>query len=254
MDGPDQLKTQIDRVNHLLSTQRTLPAKLEAIAEVLERTIPRCDAVSVALVLESASVTGAASSQLAVEADLVQYAHNQGPCLTSAQTRSVVRIDVLSQDERFEHFAPGAIEIGVESVVSVPLLHGATVVGSINLYSTEPHAFDDAALEHVRPIADYAADVISHSPLYAEALGLVEELVSYTGDRDVVAQAIGILRVREHADEAAAVALLQAEADRRGVSVPDAARAVVEASTAGGFRPAGEIDAELPGEGGPATG
>ena len=174
MELPDQLRPHLDRVNRLALTQTTLPNKLEALAEVLKRTVPGCDAVSIALVVEEATVTGAVSSQLAVEVDLVQYAHDEGPCLTSMAERSPVRIDVLRQDERFEHFAPGAVELGVESVLSVPLVWTGDVVGSINLYSTEPNAFTDATLTKVAPIASYAAEVIGGSPLYAASLDLVE--------------------------------------------------------------------------------
>lgn len=74
MKLPKELLPQVERVNRLLATQQTMPHKLEAIAEVIERTVPGVDAAAVALVVEEATITGAASSQLAIEADLVQYA------------------------------------------------------------------------------------------------------------------------------------------------------------------------------------
>jgi transcriptional regulator with GAF, ATPase, and Fis domain len=226
MDLPDELRPYLDRVNRLAATQATLPSKLEAVAEVLKRTVPGCDAVSIALVVEEAAVTGAVSSQLAVEVDLVQYAHDEGPCLTSMAERSPVRIDVLRQDERFEHFAPGAIEVGVESSLSVPVIWGGTVVGSLNLYSTEPNAFTDATLTRVAPIADYAAEVIGGSPLHAASMDLVEGLVTTVKDNDDIQIAIGFLIGAGTVTPAEAWAILRDRALKTGTSVAETARQV----------------------------
>jgi GAF domain-containing protein len=229
---PPELRPHVDRVNRLLATQKTLPSKLEAVAEVLERTIPRCDAVSIALVVEGATVTGAASSQLAIEADLVQYAHNEGPCLISVAKQTTVRIDVLRQDERFEHFAPGAIEAGVESSFSVPLVWRGHGVGSINLYSNEPNAFTDATLHDVSPIADYAAEIIGSSPLYVASLDLIEGLVANVHDADDIQLAVGLLIGLGAATEAVAWAILRERAHKTGTSIAETAREIVAGSAA----------------------
>jgi GAF domain-containing protein len=230
MELPDELRPHLDRVNRLAATQTTLPSKLEAVAEVLERTVPGCDAVSIALVVAEATVTGAVSSQLAVEVDLVQYAYNQGPCLTSMAKRSPVRIDVLRQDERFEHFAPGAIELGVESSLSVPVVWTGDVVGSLNLYSTEPNAFTDATLKEVQPVADYAAEVIGTSPLYAASLDLVEGLVTSVKESDDIQIAIGFLIGVGTATEAEAWAILRDRALKTGMSIAETARQITGAT------------------------
>jgi GAF domain-containing protein len=224
---PEELRQHIDRINRLLATQNTMPNKLEAIAEVIERTIPGADAVSIALVVGDATVTGAASSRIAVEADLVQYGHNQGPCITSVRKQTPVRIDVLRQDERYDHFAPGALEVGVESVLSVPIFWAGDVVGSVNLYSREPRAFSGATLGQLAPVVEYAAEVISHSPLYAETLGLVEGLVATVADADDIQLAIGILLGRGVASEEAAWSVLRADALRAGEPIADTARRVI---------------------------
>lgn len=207
--------------------------KLEAIAEMLERTVPDCDSVSIALVVEEAAITGAASSQLAVEADLVQYFHDQGPCLTAIQTQSEVRIDVLRSDERFEHFAPGAIEHDVHSVLSLPLCWAGSVIGSINLYSSQEHAFADATADQVAPFADYAAQVIAHSPLYAASLDLIEGLVATRNDTDDIERALDLLLETGLATRDVAWGVLRQRALSSGVSIPDAARELIGGSRSG---------------------
>ncbi len=227
MDLPAELRDDLERINRLLVTQRTMPAKLEAIAEILERTVPGCDSVSISLVVEESAVTGAASSQLAIEADLVQYGHDQGPCLTAAKDQSPVRIDVLQDDERFEHFAPGAIEKGVESVLSIPLLFEGTTVGSINLYSETPNAFTAEVTEQIAPFAEYAVEVIAHSPLYAASLDMVAGLVEVVDDAAQVEIAVGVLIFLRGMDQREAWEFLQRQAADTCSSLVETARHVM---------------------------
>src|SRR3954468_12148363 len=143
MQLPEPLLRRIDAVNRCLRTDQVLPNKLEAVAELIERILPDCDAVSIGIVAQGLIATGAASGQLAVEADLVQYDRDEGPCLSSALQVRSVRIDVLGQDERFVHFAAGAMRFDVASTLSIPLRHGDSAVGSVNLYSRVEHGFAD---------------------------------------------------------------------------------------------------------------
>jgi GAF domain-containing protein len=227
MDLPPRMERELARVNRLLDTQRTMPAKLEALAEVIERTFRNCDSVSIALVVEEQAVTAAASSALAIEADLVQYGYNQGPCLLSVRRRSAVRIDVLGEDERFEHFAPGAIEQGVESVLSVPLWWAGSVVGSINLYSGTRCAFDDGTIDQLRPLCEYAASVIARSPLYAATLDLIDGLAEAITESADVEMGVGVLRETDQLSAEAAFDHLRSLALGSGLSMAEVAREVI---------------------------
>jgi GAF domain-containing protein len=228
MEPPEDLRARVEAVNRVLGSQRTLPAKLEALAEVLQRMVPVCDAVSVALVVEGRVRTGAASSQLAVEADLVQYRHQEGPCLDAVARDSTVRVDVLRQDETFEHFAPGAIEHGVESVLSIPLRVAGDVVGSVNMYSTGPEAFAEDTAAAVEPILRYAAELISRSPVYAYSLDLMDELAAEVYRQDTIAIAVGILMAISHCDEAEAWQMLNEVPGGEDDSLVEAAQLVID--------------------------
>jgi GAF domain-containing protein len=228
MDQPEDLRSRIEVVNRVLRSQRTLPAKLEAVTEMLLRVVPGCDSASVALVVEGRVRTGAVSSDLAIEADLIQYREQEGPCLRSVSSAAPVRIDVLRQDEEFVHFAPGAIERGVESVLSIPLLWDRDVVGSLNLYSRSPGAFDSYAESEVDPLAHYAAELIARSPVYAYTLDLMDELAAEVLRRDTVAVALGILMSIGHCDEVEAWQMLQEVPAGDDQSLAERARFVID--------------------------
>jgi AmiR/NasT family two-component response regulator len=73
------------------------------------------------------------------------------------------------------------------------LLAADVVVGSLNMYSQQSHAFDEDTPGQVRMLVDYAAEIIAESPIYAMAEDVVDEAVAALEDRAIVARAVGVL-------------------------------------------------------------
>lgn len=226
MDIPRELQEHVARLSDRLATESSDLARLQATAGIIQHAIPGCDSASIALLVEEVALTGVSTSRLALEADLVQYHHDEGPCLTAARRCSPVRIDVLGGDDRFHHFAPGALDLGVESVLSLPLVAGEMAVGSVNLYSETAHAFAHTALEPLAPMLQYAAEVISGSPLYDASVDVLERLVDVVEETTVVDLAISrLVRVLD-LDSAAAWHHLNAAAAVDGSLVASARRVI----------------------------
>ncbi len=237
MEIPDEVTRDIRQLDDLLRTQRTLVAKMEAVAEIIERVVGRCDAASVALIVEESMITGASSSQLAIEADLVQYRTGEGPCLRSADRQATIRIDALPLDERFVHFAPGAIDIGVTSVLSIPLVSGRDTVGSLNLYSRQADAFAEDVPDRIADLTAYAVDLIVGSQLHATGVEAMGRLVEVVQRSEQVEIAVGLLIVKHDMTPDQAWAHLQDRAGAEGVPVADWARRLVEGYERGLERP-----------------
>ena len=224
---PDTVE-KLARVAKLLKTQRTLPAKLEAVVALVKRTIPDCDAVGVTLLIEGEPTSIAVSDRLAIEIDLVQYRTGEGPCLAALGQSQAIRIDVLDADTRFTHFAPGAIDLDLSSVLSIPLDANGRTVGALNLYSRRPDAFDARTEEAVQPMADYAAESISTSPIYAYSLDMVEGLAETVESQAVIDQATGVLMATEERSSAEALDRLRELALSSGESMGTVAKWVLE--------------------------
>jgi len=216
--------------------QRILPAKLETIAVVVQRTVPRCDGVSIGLVVHGDAGTAAVSSEIAIEADLAQYRAGEGPCLLSATLAHPVRIDVLDHDERFVHFAPLALDVGIASVLSIPLIQPGNVVGSLNLYSSDAEAFTDQTTADLETICSYAAQLIAGSPLYVYSVELLESLELTVRQRDTIQTAVGVLMEANTCNETTALTLLRRAADDEDRELVDVARLVIAAHTPTGTR------------------
>lgn len=232
-DLPPETVEKLARVTKLLKTQRTLPAKLETVVALVKRTIPKCDAAGVCLLIDGQPTSIAVSDRLAVEIDLVQYQSGEGPCLAAIDQGQVIRIDVLERDARFTHFAPGALDLNLSSVLSVPLAANGRSVGALNLYSREPDAFGAGSEEAVQPMADYAAEVISTSPIYAYSLDMVDGLAESIETQALIDQATGVLMATENSTSAEGLDRLRELALQSGQSMRTVAEWVLDERPSG---------------------
>lgn len=225
---PDESVERLARVTKLLTTQRTLPAKLEAVVAMVKQAVDGCDSAGVILLVEGEPTTTAVTDRLAVEIDLVQYETGEGPCLSAIEDGHAVRIDVVAMERRFARVAPGALAHDVRSILSVPLVFEEESVGALNLYSHEPDAFGGRALELVQPLADYAAEAIRTSALYAYSLDMVDGLMEGMEARAVIHRAREVLTATEGLSAEAALDRLRHLALASGRSMHDVASWLLE--------------------------
>jgi GAF domain-containing protein len=232
-DLPEESAERLARVAKLLRTQQTLPARLETVVALAKRLIPNCDAAGVTLIVEGEPTTTAVTDRLTVEVDLVQYQTGEGPCLAAMAESNVVRVDMVEADSRFVRFAPGAVDLEVNSVLSVPLAARGRTVGALNLYSRAPDAFDARTTEEVRPFAELAAEAVSTSPLYAYSLDAVEGLMETLEARALIEQASGMIVASERRTSEEAMDRLREIAMAGGESLRAVAERVVRQGPAG---------------------
>ena len=235
---PDEAAERLARVTRLLQTQRSLPAKLEAVVDIVKRTVTGCDAAGIILVVDGEPTTAAVTDRLSVEIDLVQYDTGDGPCLAAINEGDVIRIDVMERDRRFARLAAGALAHDVNSVLSMPLAAHGRAVGALNLYSHQVNAFDAESEKQAQPLADYAGEVIAGSPLYAYSLDLVDGLVEDLESRAAIVQATGVLIATEGLDGAGAMDRLRHLALASGESMRTVADWLLEE------RPVGSASAD----------
>jgi GAF domain-containing protein len=143
----------------------------------------------------------------------------EGPCLEVIREGEVdgFIIGDAATDRRFPRWGPEAAELGFHSVISVGLKTSQRRFGSLNVYSSRPHAFtrDDMAV----------IDIFSHRA--ARAMTVAEEsagLTSALDTRKLIGQAQGILMERLNIDADRAFEYLVRESQARNVKL----RAIAE--------------------------
>jgi GAF domain-containing protein len=224
----DDFEDNVARLEKSLARDRGLVGRLEAIAGIARRMVPDCDAAGVAVIAKGRVWSVATSDGVALEIDLVQYDTGEGPCLQAIRDRHVVRVDLLDAAEDYPHFAPGALDAGINSVLSVPARWEGTIVGTLNMYSKATNGFrDDGAIRIAQELASYAAESIVTSPLYAYSVQVVEDLVESLATDEVVGRAITIICETAGCDESQAMADLRESARLRDESLRLAAEWVI---------------------------
>ena len=220
----DEFSLRSERLVRALWMERGLMGRLEAVTALSKRLVDGCDAAGVALQIHGEARSLATTDRVVLEVDLVQYATGEGPCLAAMAEGRSIRIDVLEDDERWEHFAPGALDRGVESVLSLPIqAEAGTTVGALNLYSKAAGAFDVEAERSGQVLADYAGEVIRTSPLYAYSLDLVDEILDELATSELVNTAVGLLMERTRVDSETALHRLSDDAGRHRMTLREAA-------------------------------
>jgi GAF domain-containing protein len=167
-----------------------------SLEELLERAlalaidiVPGCEQAGISLLQNRVVETPASVGTLAAACDKLQEQLGDGPCVTALLEADIVRIDDIGTDTRWPEFAAGAARAGLGSMLACRLATQRDKLGALNMYSSEPNAFDE---ESEAMAAGYAA----HVSLALSALDRESNLRRALQSREVIGQAMGILMER----------------------------------------------------------
>lgn len=187
----------------MVSAGRDLEAVLREVAKFAGEAIPGVDGsgVGVTLIKPVGATMGvqawAATTALVHEIDVMQYdVLKEGPCISCMQTRRAVVSGSLGGDDRWRRFGTRVARLGVASALALPLLIDGQVVGSINVYARDKDVFGEHAVRLGSAFAQAAAVSVYNTQLLVAAQQRAENLERALTSRQVIDQAIGILRSR----------------------------------------------------------
>jgi len=196
-------------------TDQSLKADLERLARVACRLVPTCSGASVSMLIEGDPTTVAVTDRVSLELDLAQYDSGEGPCL-AALGGEAIRVGFIPQDQRFPHFAMGASDRRVLSVLSTPAMDHGAVIGSLNLYSRERDGFTSEDEDTALIIAAEVANALVRSSVITMARSTREMLQQQHDESVLVARAQGVLMAVNECSSAQAQELIRNAADQNG--------------------------------------
>ncbi|WP_433393595.1 GAF and ANTAR domain-containing protein [Micromonospora sp. KLBMP9576] len=200
---------------------------MQRIAELVHRTVPGTSDVSVTLVRAREVRTLASTSELAHDLDNWQYQRGFGRCLDASPSGDSVSVPDMSAESRWPEWAAYARDRGVGSSLSIGLPIQQAVVGALNVYGDETHAFDPAAIAVAEQFAAYAAVALANAHLYDSAATLAEQMREAMRSRAVIEQAKGIIMGERRCSAEEAFALMSRIAQDTDRKVRDVAEALV---------------------------
>jgi GAF domain-containing protein len=206
---------------------------LARISSTAARTLAGCDAASVSTVEAGGPVSHGVTDELAGRGDAIQYEEDEGPCLDAAMRERWIYTPDMARAERWPTSSRRLVEeLGVRSMLSCRLALEAApaqTLGGLNLYSRRPDAFSDEDQLLAILLASLGAVVVDASKQQANLRAAIES-------RQVIGEAIGILRAQGSVDRDEAFAMLSSASQRMNVKLRDLARQIADQSGPGASR------------------
>nr|WP_167108551.1 GAF and ANTAR domain-containing protein [Amycolatopsis granulosa] len=171
------------------------------IVAAVAATVPGTEDAGVSLLDSGALRTVAPSSERVARLDELQHELGEGPCVDAVFAGTVYRTGDIRADDRWPKFGAAAAELGISSMLAIRLFTGKTLLGALNLFSSEPDAFDESAVHVGSLFAAHAAVALAGSRAQ-------EQLRSALETRDVISMAKGILMERHRVTDDQAFTLL----------------------------------------------
>lgn len=227
----DELAAVFSRVSGLLPSLQTVRTALELVTSLAAEVLPGTTGAGVSILDEHGQrVTAAATDPVVDEADRLQYALAQGPCLYAWEQRTTVRVDDVTAESRWPEWATAVAGTGVRSVVSAPLVAGGRALGALKVYATAPATFGAREEQVMRMFAAQAATLVNDVHTAERARHVSTELRTAMRQRDTIHLAKGVLMSRERVGEDDALVMLIALARNQRTTMHQAAEAVVRSA------------------------
>lgn len=222
MDQSD-LAAQMAALATELQDERDEQPTVEAIVAKAVEVVPDATSASLTIrVRRHRFVTLAATSDLAREADGLQYALDEGPCLEASESSDWLRSGDLGHEPRWPGWGPRVADLGVSSVLSVALYARSERIGALNMYAEEPGRFSDAY------DIDLALLFAVHAAHALASARLVTGLEVAVSSRHDIGVAQGILMERYGLSLAQTFDLLRRISSTTNQKVADLARHIMD--------------------------
>jgi GAF domain-containing protein len=136
----------------------------------------------------------AASSEVTLELELYQLQRAEGPCLDCYHSGAPVSVaDLAAESERWPLFVAAAASAGFAAVHAVPMRLRHSVLGALNLFSSQAGPLNREDLALAQALAHVASVALIQDKASSDKDLVVSQLESALASRVVIEQAKGVL-------------------------------------------------------------
>jgi GAF domain-containing protein len=188
-DAPAMSESALAEAARQVADNPEVSKALQSVVD-LAMTSCNCSGASVTLVrADGGAETTATSDALVEQADDLQYAFDEGPCLRAAEQGGAYLITNTAADTRWPKWGPAVAALGLNSVLSIHLFTDHRVLGALNLYYESIVDFSEDEVEVAKVVAAHAS--VALAKLRSE-----RDLWRAIDSRHLIGQAQGILMER----------------------------------------------------------
>lgn len=224
--GMSEVAAQFAALQRLLVTEPDLSMDPGALVRLAAQVVPHSIAAAMTVIdAGQRAHTLAATGQLPLLVDAIQYDTGEGPCLEASTESDLVRADDLRVDDQWPLFAARAVaETPVRSMFAVRVLREPTQRSALNFYAVAPHAFDDLDLGTGAMFASF----VSLAAVGTSARREADQLRAGLESSRQIGVAMGILMARNLLTQDQAFERLRASSQHLNVKLRDIAAGVAE--------------------------
>jgi len=226
----DELSGVFARMSGLLLSEDTVERALSLLSALAQETVTGSSGAGVSLIDERNRRSSGSTDDRVRQADDLQYQLGEGPCLTAAKTRELIRMDDLADDQRWPTWAAAVAGLGLRAAMSAPLVAGNGSLGAIKLYAEQPRTFDAHSERVLTLFSAQAAILVANMQTAERARRLSAGMRTAIQGRDAVSMAKGVLMGRHAIDEDTAFSMLLARCEHDDIPLAEAARKTIGSS------------------------
>jgi GAF domain-containing protein len=226
----EELSAVFARMSGLLLSQETVETSLGLLSVLAQETVPGACGAGVSIIDERGRRSSGSTDDRVRQADALQYDLDEGPCLTAAANRALIRQDDVAGDPRWPRWSAAAADLGLRAAMSAPMVAGDVCLGALKVYAEEPGTFDAAGEQRLALFAAQSAIFVANLQTRDRAERLSGAMRQAIRGRDSISMAKGLLMGRNAVDEDTAFRVLLTRAERDGTTVARTAQALLESA------------------------
>jgi len=215
------------RVTAVPADDDVVDGALRLVVALARATVGGADGVSVSLRRHGLLGTVAASDQTILDMDANQYATGEGPCVDASVTGHWFHVESLDHELRWPAFTPRAKKLGINAILSTPLLAQNQPVGALNIYSRTPAAFRAKDQELASVFATEASAILTDAGAGVSDEQLASRYQQALRTREIIALAQGMVMERDGVGQDDAYAILRRTSQHSDQRLRDRAEDIV---------------------------
>jgi anti-anti-sigma factor len=237
--GAHRFTKGLTKFTSIHSGDELIDGALRLAVSLAGTVVGGADGVSVTLRRRGILTTVAATDQTISSMDANQYQTGQGPCVDASIEGHWFHAESLASETRWPAFTPRARALGIESILSSPLLVDKRPVGALNIYSLTPSAFTVRDQELAAVFAAQASSLLRDAETSLSDDELSVRFQGALRTREVIAQAQGVLMERDGISEIDAYGALRRFSLGNGTPLYERAENIVDSAHRGAADPDG---------------
>jgi GAF domain-containing protein len=211
----------------LLVESPNVDALLTKVVDLAAQAVTPVAACGITVRRDGQPFSAATSNDLAAQVDEVQYGTDEGPCLDALRTGTVIQVDDLSREQRWDRYRPRAVAYGVVSSLSLPLIVDGESLGALNLYSDAPTAFAGSPRTQAEAFAGQCVAALTIGLRQVRQAEAQRQLAEAMVSSSVIDQAIGILMAQQRCNASTAFDLLRQASQNRNRKLREIAADII---------------------------